>query len=705
LVFLIAAVLTFNFLGDVLTTEIEFANNPESQRADDLLEERLRGPRKINEIAIVKSPTLTVDDPAFGEFVARLYDDITSLGSEIIAGGMHYYQFGLASLVSADRHTTILPFMMVGPYDEASDNIDQVHEVISKADGEAGFQVLISGEASLGEDFSEVADKDLETGELIGIPAALIVLVLVFGALAAAAIPLVLAIVAIVVALGATALVGQGFDLSVFVINIVTGMGLAFGIDYSLLILSRYREERGRGLNKIDAIGAAGGTASRTVLFSGVVVVLALSGMLVVPLSVFISLATGAILALIGALLAALTLLPALLGLIGDKVNALRVPLIGRSLARQDVEKRGGFWDWAARGVMRRPVISLVVAAGLLIAAAIPAFSINTGAAGVTTLPDGLQSKEGFLILDEEFSAGLVTPAEIVIDGDIDSEPVQTGIERLQTTLESAPAFDGAFQLEVNPSGDLALLSAPVSGDYTGDAAIKAVRTLRGEYIPQAFSGVEADVLVTGYTAINIDYFDVTDDYLPIVFAFVLGLSFVLLTMVFRSLVVPAKAIIMNLLSVGAAYGLMVLVFQDGVGAGLLGFQQVDTIDAWIPIFLFCVLFGLSMDYHVFLLSRIRERFDRTHDNRESVAFGIRSTARVITGAAFIMVAVFAGFAAGDLVTFQQMGFGLGVAVFLDATVVRSVLVPAAMQLLGARNWYLPRALRWLPRLYVGEGR
>jgi RND superfamily putative drug exporter len=354
---------------------------------------------------------------------------------------------------------------------------------------------------------------------------------------------------------------------------------------------------------------------------------------------------------------------------------------------------------------MRRPVISLVVAAGLLIAAAIPAFSINTGAAGVTTLPDGLQSKEGFLILDEEFSAGLVTPAEIVIDGDIDSEPVQTGIERLQTALESAPAFDGAFQLEVNPSGDLALLSAPVSGDYTGDAAIKAVRTLRGEYIPQAFSGVEADVLVTGYTAINIDYFDVTDDYLPIVFAFVLGLSFVLLTMVFRSLVVPAKAIIMNLLSVGAAYGLMVLVFQDGVGAGLLGFQQVDTIDAWIPIFLFCVLFGLSMDYHVFLLSRIRERFDRTHDNRESVAFGIRSTARVITGAAFIMVAVFAGFAAGDLVTFQQMGFGLGVAVFLDATVVRSVLVPAAMQLLGARNWYLPRALRWLPRLYVGEGR
>jgi RND superfamily putative drug exporter len=226
---------------------------------------------------------------------------------------------------------------------------------------------------------------------------------------------------------------------------------------------------------------------------------------------------------------------------------------------------------------------------------------------------------------------------------------------------------------------------------------------LRSDYIPQAFSGVEADVLVTGQTAGHIDYFDLTDDYIPIVFAFVLGLSFVLLTLVFRSLVVPVKAIIMNLLSVGAAYGLMVLVFQKGVGAGIFGFQKVDVIEAWIPLFLFCILFGLSMDYHVFLLSRIREHFGQTHNNSESVAFGLRSTGRVITGAALIMVAVFAGFAAGDLVMFQQMGFGLGVAVFLDATIVRSVLVPAAMQLLGTRNWYLPKALQWLPRIHVGE--
>ena len=297
----------------------------------------------------------------------------------------------------------------------------------------------------------------------------------------------------------------------------------------------------------------------------------------------------------------------------------------------------------------------------------------------------------------------MVTPAEIVIDGEINSEPVQTGIERLQTALDSDPAFDGPFHFEVNPSGDLDLLSAPVSGDYIEDEAIEAVRRLRSDYIPQAFSGAEADVLVTGQTAGHIDYFDLTDRYIPMVFAFVLGLSFVLLTLVFRSLVVPVKAIIMNLLSVGAAYGLMVLVFQKGVGAGILGFQEVDTVEAWIPIFLFCVLFGLSMDYHVFLLSRIRERFDQTHNNSESVAFGLRTTGRVITGAALIMVAVFAVFASGDLVMFQQVGFGLAVAVFLDATLVRSVLVPAAMQLLGRRNWYLPRALQWLPSLRLRE--
>ena len=696
----LAVALVSLFLGDALTDEIEFTGNPESRQAETLLEERLRGPHKANEIVIVRSDSLTVDDPAFQEFVEDLYSSIVALGSDVIEGGMHYYHFGYEPLVSADRRTTILPFIMAGTLDDASDNIGEVREVIGETDDEGEFKVLITGEASIGKDFREAAQKDLQTAELFGIPIALIIIVLVFGAIAAAIIPLVLAVVSIAVALGATALIGQAFELSFFVTNMITAMGLALGIDYSLFIISRYREERRQGLEKIDAIAAAGGTASRTVFFSGMAIVLALLGMLIVPLTIFTSLAAGAILVVIAAVLASLTLLPAVLSIMGDKINALRVPFTGRHSAKQDDEKRGGFWDWVSRGVMRRPVVCLVVAVGLLVAAAVPAFDINIGHAGVSTLPDGLKSKEGYLILEEEFSFGLVTPAEIVIDGQIDSEAVQGGIERLQTALESDPAFFGPFRLEANDSGDLALLSAPVSGDFTGDEAIDAIKRLRAEYIPQAFAGVEADVLVTGATATMIDSFDITSDYTPIVFALVLALSFVLLTVVFRSIVVPVTAIIMNLLSVGAAYGLVVLVFQKGVGAGLLGFQQVDTFEMWLPLFLFCVLFGLSMDYNVFLLTRIRERFNQTQNNSESVAFGLRSTGRIITGAALIMVAVFAGFASGDLVMFQQMGFGLGVAVLLDATIVRSVLVPSAMKLLGTRNWYLPRALQWLPDLW-----
>ena len=352
-----------------------------------------------------------------------------------------------------------------------------------------------------------------------------------------------------------------------------------------------------------------------------------------------------------------------------------------------------------ARSVMRRPVVSLVVTAGVLIAAAIAYFDINIGAGGIRNLPDTLETKQAFLLLEKEFSFGVVSPAEIVVDGDVNSDAVQAGIGRLEAALDQDPDFVGRSQKQDN-GRDLTLLSIPVDGDPTGDVAIDAINRLRGQYIPQAFSGVQADVLVTGETAFNVDFFEITDRFTPVVFVVVLGLSFVLLTLVFRSIVVPVKAIIMNLLSVGAAYGLVVLVIQKGYGADLLGFQRADMIEAWIPLFMFSVLFGLSMDYHVFLLSRIRERYDQRHDNTDAVAFGLRSTARIITGAALIMVAVFGAFAS-DLVGFQQVGFGLAVAVFLDATIVRMVLVPASMRLLGHANWYFPSFLGWLPDLRV----
>ena len=692
-----------SLLEDALTTEFKFTNDPDSERGDKLLEERLRGPRKVNEIVIVQSESLTVDDPAFQARVESLFAQIASLGDEVIAGGVHYYLFGDfrdESLVSDDRKTTILPFVMAGEFDAATDNVEEVLDIVRQANGQDGFRVLVAGQSSIAFESNEVAEEDIRTGERIGVPAALIILLLLFGAVLAALLPLVLGIFAIAVALAATALVGQAFELVFFVEFMIIMIGLAVGIDYSLIIVSRYREELRRGLDKLEAITRTGATANRTVLFSGMTVVVALIGMFIIPSTVYRSVAAGAILVVIFAVMASLTLLPAVLSLLGHRVNALRMPIIGRRLGveRQAGQESGGFWDWVTRSVMKYPVISVVVTAGLLIAAAVPYFSINTGFAGVDSFPDGLQTKEAFRVLEEEFSFGLISPTEtVIVADDVSSEPVQAGIKRLRAMLADDPDFVGPSTVEVNDSGDLALVSAPAAGEFSSDQAVGAVRRLRNEYIPEAFAGVDAEVLVTGFTAFNMDFFDLVDRWTPIVFGVVLALSFTLLMVVFRSIVVPAKAILMNLLSVGAAYGLLVLVFQKGVGADFLGFQQEDTIEAWIPLFLFSVLFGLSMDYHVFLLSRIRERYDQTHDNVEAVAFGLRSTAGLITGAALIMVAVFSGFAMGDLIGNQQVGFGLAVAVFLDATIVRSVLVPSSMRLLGRANWYLPSILSWLP--------
>ena len=334
-------------------------------------------------------------------------------------------------------------------------------------------------------------------------------------------------------------------------------------------------------------------------------------------------------------------------------------------------------------------------------------FTIKTGLNDFNTFPEKSQTKQAFAVFKEEFSvgevspAGFLSPAEIVIDGDVNSPQVQEAMARLLQSIADDPAFPVPPSQEANDAGDLALLTLPFPGEPNSREATSKMAALRDEHIPAAFDGVAAEVYVGGVTAETADFFGIVDVYTPIVFAFVLGLSFIILMLVFRSIVIPTKAIIMNLLSVGATYGLLVLVFQKGIGLDLLGFQRAEVIDAWIPLFLFSILFGLSMDYHVFLFSRIRERYDATGDNAQAVAYGLQSTGGMITGAALIMVAVFGGFAAGETIIIQQVGFGLAVAVFLDATLVRSVLVPASMEVLGRGNWYPPSWLGWLPDLRV----
>lgn len=697
--FVFSGYLIVNLLGDALTTDADLTTNPESKQARALIEERLHGPQRSNEIVIVQSQTLTVDDPAFQQHVEQLYQNITALGPDVIAGGTNYFESHDESLVSGDRHITILPFTMTGTLADANDNVGAVIDIVDASETDQ-FELFIGGTASMGEDFQKAAEEDLQQGELIGVAIALIILALVFGALAASVIPIILAVVAITLAIGATSVLGVQFSFSFFVTNVITMIGLAVGIDYSLFVISRYREERARGLEKFDAIARSGATANRTVLFSGLTVVIALLGMLIVPQTIFRSIAAGSVLVALAAVGASLTLLPAVLSILGDKINWGAIPFVGKAQTHFDEQRPGGLWEKLARTVMRHPLLSFTISAGMLVLASIPYFSINTGFSGVSTMPDSLQSKQAFVILDREFSAGLIAPAQVVIDGDVSGPEVQEAITRFQASIAGDPAY-GAMQYETNEAGDLAVLAVPITGDPNSKAAESAVRELRNNHVPSAFSEIPVDVLVGGDIASNIDGFDMLEMYTPIVFTFVLGLSFILLLVVFRSIVVPIKAVIMNLLSVGAAYGILVLVTQQGVGADLFGFQQVESIEAWLPIFLFAILFGLSMDYHVFLLSRIRERYDVTGDNEEAVVFGVRSTGRLITGAALIMVAVFSGFAAGRLVMFQQMGFGAAIAVLIDATIVRSVLVPASMKLLGDWNWYLPGWLRWLPDVRV----
>jgi RND superfamily putative drug exporter len=688
---LVAFVAIGALLGGALTTEANPTNNPQSQRAKHAREAAF--PAGLTDLVIVRSSRYTVDAPSFRSFVGALSDKVR--GAAGVARVRSYV--GDPRLVSRDRHAALVQF---GMPKESSSGIDSVISAVRQADQDPAFAVTVTGQRTANHDFNTLSQDDLRSGELqFGLPASLIVLLLVFGAVVAGLVPLLIALPSIIVALSLVAVLGHAFTLSVFVVNMLTGMGLALGIDYALFVVSRFREERGKGLEKLDAISASAVTANRAVLFSGTTFVIAMFGMFIVPSSIMRSLAVGAILVGIVSVVASATLLPALLGALGDRVDRLRIPFVGRRLLESEGPE-GRIWGAIVRSVLRRPVLAAGLSVALLLAAALPIFGLKTGTSGPTLLPTRFEARQGFEALQRSFPGASADPVQIVVAKGAAQPAAEQALTRLRATLAADPRF-GPGQIERSRTGDVVMLIAPVRGDPAGDAAVSAVRQLRSTTVPAAFSGTNAEVLVGGTTSENIDYFDSVIGPAPWVIAFVLGLTLVFLTVVFRSLVVAATAVVLNLLSVGAAYGLLVLVFEHGVGSGLFGFHHVDTIEAWVPLFLFSVLFGLSMDYQVFLLSRIRERFDADGDTTNAVTFGVASTARIITGAALIIVAVFAGFAAGELVMFQQMGFGVAVALLIDATIIRSVLLPAVMHLLGRWNWYLPSWLGWLPQLDV----
>lgn len=695
-------------LGDVLTAQdMDFTNTPESVVGSQLIEQRLRGAEPSVETVMVQSTSATADDPAFQATVHKVEGDLAAMESTV-AGVADYYavaaldQRAAAAMVSVDRHTVLIPVTLT-PRGASDGALGE--EFVAAVEGQAtpGFTVLTVGPVSMSNEMSSTAESDLLKAELIGLPVALLVLVIVFGAFTAAGVPLVLAFVAILVAVGLTAIVGRLFHLSFFVVNMISMIGLAVGIDYALFIIERFREERRRGRGKQEAIRIAGSTASKAVLFSGVTVVLALLGLFIIPMTTFRSLGAGAVMVVVVAVMAMLTLVPALLGLLGDRIDWPRRRIVPTAAMMEAASRpaTSGFWHGVTKVVMARPVISAALAAAVLVALAVPYVQLQKGTGGPESLPAG-NVKTAYTILAKDFSAGMLEPLEIVVDTKgLDTTSVQSGLDSLAAALSADGAFMPAPQVQWSDARDLAVVTIPLRVPANSPEAQEAVWRVRGTIVPQALGATGAPAYVTGEPATNADSVRLIRNYTPWVFAFVLGLSFILLLLAFRSLVVPLKAILMNLLSLGATYGILVVVFQKGLGHRLFGFQESTSIESWVPIFLFCILFGLSMDYHVFLLSRIREHFQRTHRNRESVAAGLQSTGRIISGAAAIMVIVFSVFAAGRLVMIQQLGFGLAVAVLIDATLVRLVLVPAGMALLGNVNWYLPKWLEWLPELHL----
>ncbi len=677
---LVSLVVVGAFLGSATTTTVGFVSTPESALAQNRIEHTIGVKTVDTEMVVVRSAAGSLGTPQARAALATLRRRLEDLGPAIAE------RVG-APVVSKDGTTALVPVTMAGDQAQSVDNVGKVLAVAAAAP--APLHAQLAGQAATAHDSNAVAKSDLSKGEMIGIPVALVVLLIVFGTLVSALLPIMLAIASIVVALAATALIGQAYQLSFFTTNMITMMGLAVGIDYVLFIVSRYREARATGSAVDAAIEVASKTASRAVLFSGITVVVALVGLLIVPTTIFLSLAAGAILVVTAAVAAALTLLPAVLALLGDRIEKGRVGRLLPAGARRPAARRGTFWPRTIGAVMRHPAVSLAGGVALLLLLAVPYIGTKTGASGVTALPPSSSARQAYETMQKEFPVGLLAPARIPLVGGANTPANRAQIAAITRGIKGDPLF-GTPSIEPQTTAKGAVLDVPINAQPTSTAATDAVKTLRSL----------TTLPVGGDAAQNLDYFTISSDYQPIVFALVLSLSFFVLLLAFRSLVLPVLAIAMNLLSVGAAYGLLTFVLQDGHGAGIFGFQRVPVIEAWIPLFLFAVLFGLSMDYQVFLTSRIRERFDATGDTPRAISEGIGSSARLITGAALIMVAVFAGFASGQLVMFQEMGFGVGVAILVDATLVRTVLVPAAMKVLGRWNWYLPDFLGFLPHFH-----
>ena len=651
--------------------------------------------RTRREGVIFSNPSLDANDPRFVETVESAMQSFRDLPQVIAA--VSYFDTQDASMFADDGNAVLASVTLQNPEDPAGRiDIEPFVDTVRQASSQAvGFEIGVVSFRILDDELDEILTEDFNRILIYSLVIGLVILVLAFRALVAAVIPLAMAVGSIFTAIGIAALVSQVYPLVELYAEMILLMGLAVGIDYSLFIVSRFRTERSAGRDKIEAITVAANTTGRAVFYAGITVILSLAGLMLTRDFTFISLAAGAIIVVFVAVIASLTLLPSLLSLLGDSVNRLRIPILGRE------SDQGGIWSTITGWVMARPVplASLTVAG--LVALTIPFFSMNLGFnAGADALPDALEGKRALELLEDHFSSSLIVPAKVIVDApDVNTPEIRAALAALIETVGNNDAFLGPFDTATDRAGTVTRINVPLAGNIDDDQSEDAVRLLREQIVPEAFAGLNVQFFVAGDTAEGIDFRDRMFSSAYYVFAFVLGLSFLLLLVMFRSIVIPIKALVLNLLSVGAVYGVLVMVFQWGWGISILGSEETGIIETWLPLFLFGILFGLSMDYHMLLLNRIKEEYDKHGQNELAVATGIRLTAGQITSAASVMVGVFAAFATSRILGLQQFGLGLAVAVLIDATVIRVILLPASMKLLGRWNWYLPGWLEWLPQV------
>jgi uncharacterized membrane protein YdfJ with MMPL/SSD domain len=656
----------------------------ESGQATEVMNDAF--PTKSAEQVLVQSKALQSDDPQFKAAVADVAERLQETkGVDNVVGPYD----GEPGQISRDGHSALVTFELPGDSKTAKENVvGTLAAVEAAAKANPELRIEETGDASISKAALDKQNEEMGKSTMMSIPLTLVILVFAFGALAAAGIPVLLALTSVVATLGLLGPISQIAPVDQSVMHVVLLIGMAVGVDYSLFYLKRAREERAAGRENDAAIEAAAATSGRAVVISGLTVMVAMAGMYLGGISNFASFATGTILVVAVAVIGSLTVLPALLSKLGDKVDRGRVPLVGRIKSRVG---EAGIWSRVLDRVLRRPLVSAAVSAGVLVALAVPALGMQTSLAGTEDTSRDLQVMQTYDRIQAAFPSEGSMEMVVVKADDVTSPEVVSAIDSLESKAQQRSAlFEGEATLDISSDQTVATVALPTTGTGTDDLSNQAADALRQELVPATLGKVDGvEAYTTGEAAATGDFNDAMIGNLPYVFGFVLSAAFLLLLVTFRSLVIPIKAIVLNLLSVASAYGLLTLVFEG------------EAIAAWLPLFLFVILFGLSMDYHVFILTRIREAFDRGMTTGDAVAHGIKTTAGVVTSAALVMVGVFSLFATSSELQMQQMGIGLAAAVLIDATIIRGVLLPSAMKLLGDRNWWLPSRLGWLPQVTV----